>query len=242
VFSHFHGDHVPLQDANPYQLDLRKLTGKNKGMRIWTKTLASLSPSEKGRAESISSVLSQDFIEAEGKNDRVLAFSNRVPHGGGANNPVTVMMTRIEEDFVFVHASDTQLFSSSTVKDIIRWKPDVVFVDGPPLYLTHKIGAIQIDAARQNALRLSSTAGVLIIDHHLMRNSEGELWLESLKPASGNKIVCGADFMGKPRRLLEAGRSALYKDMPVEKDWHRMYARGQADSNHYLKLASEIYR
>jgi len=30
VISHFHGDHVPLADANPYQLDLGKVTSLNR--------------------------------------------------------------------------------------------------------------------------------------------------------------------------------------------------------------------
>ena len=31
VFSHFHGDHVPLADANPYQLDAARVAGLNPG-------------------------------------------------------------------------------------------------------------------------------------------------------------------------------------------------------------------
>ncbi len=40
------------------------------------------------------------------------SFSEQVPHGDSRNNPITVMMTKIEEDFIFVHASDIQLFNN----------------------------------------------------------------------------------------------------------------------------------
>ena len=38
VISHFHGDHVPLDDANPYQLDIDELIGLNQNVRIWSKS------------------------------------------------------------------------------------------------------------------------------------------------------------------------------------------------------------
>ncbi len=160
VISHFHGDHVPLADANPYQLDLKKLIGINPDVRIWTKALSHLSLTERKRAESFSSILNKDLIEAEGKKDGVLSFSKQVSHGDDKNNNVTVMMTKIEEDNVFVHASDIQLFSSETVLKIIEWKPDIVFAGGPPLYLSGRISQKQIDKAWSNAIRLSQDTGI----------------------------------------------------------------------------------
>lgn len=242
VISHFHGDHIPLLNANPYQLDLKKLIGINPDVRIWTKALSHLSLTEIKRAESLSFILDKDLIEAEGKKDKALTFSNQVPHSGRKNNPVTVMMTKIEEDYVFVHASDIQLFNNETVFRIIEWKPDIVFVDGPPLYLSDRISKEQIDKARSNAIQLSREVDVLIIDHHLMRSTEGETWLERLNSNTGKKIICGADFMGKSRKLLEARRRSLYKDMPVAENWHEMYSEGKAKTDYYLKLAGEIYK
>jgi len=241
VISHFHGDHVPLSDANPYQLDLKKLIGINLDVRIWTKALSHLSLIERKREESFSSILNKDLIEAEGKKDSVLAFSKQVPHGNDGN-AVTVMMTRIEEDCVFVHASDIQLLNSESVLKIIEWEPDIAFVGGPPLYLSERISKKQINKARSNAIKLSQYIDVLIIDHHLMRNIDGERWLERLNSNTEKKIICGADFMKKPRELLEARRRSLYKDMPVAKNWHEMYSEGRAKTDYYLKLAREIYK
>ena len=41
VISHFHGDHVPLKNANPYQLDLKKLIGLNPNIRNMDQDLIS---------------------------------------------------------------------------------------------------------------------------------------------------------------------------------------------------------
>lgn len=242
VISHFHGDHIPLVDANPYQLNVKKLIGLNPNIRIWTKILSNLSPLEKKRAESLSFILNKDLVEAEGKRDRAIAFSNRLPHGDEEDNFVTVMMTRIEEDFVFVHASDIQLLNNAAVLKILDWRPDIVFVDGPPLYLSKRLSKKQIEKAWHNAIQLSQKVDVLIIDHHLMRNFEGERWLEHLSSKTGKKVICGADFMRKPRMLLEAKRRSLYKDMPVPKKWHEMYAEGKTETDYYWKLAKGIYK
>ena len=233
VISHFHGDHVPLKNANPYQLDLKKLIGLNPNIRIWTKYLNNLSTIEKKRAIELSIVLNKDLIEAEEKKEGPLTFSGKVTHGDSKNKSVTVMMTKIEEDFIFVHASDIQLFNSEAVSKIIEWKPDIVFVGGPPLYLAKRISKKQIDRAWDNAKKLSQVSDFLIIDHHLMRSMEGELWLKSLNSITKNKIICGADFMRKPRTLLEARRQDLYKNMPVPQNWHDMYAQGKTKTDYY---------
>jgi predicted metallo-beta-lactamase superfamily hydrolase len=37
VMSHFHGDHVPLPDANPFQLKARRVAPFFQTARLWTK-------------------------------------------------------------------------------------------------------------------------------------------------------------------------------------------------------------
>ncbi len=241
VISHFHGDHIPLIDANPYQLDLKKLVGSNPDIRIWTRDSSSLSIIEKKRAEAISSVLKKDLIEAEGKENGVLTFSKHMPHGESKNGSANVMMTKVEEDKIFVHASDIQLLNDEAVLQILDWRPDIVFVDGPPLYLSKSLSKKQIGKAWDNAVKLSQKIYWLIIDHHLMRSFEGESWLEYLFAVTGKKVMCGADFMGEPRILLEARRKILYEDMDVPQNWHKMYASGRAKTGHYIKMAKDIY-
>jgi hypothetical protein len=238
VLSHFHGDHVPLADANPYQLDAGRLIGLNHEVRIWTRDPAHFSPVEQKRAEALAAILHVRLISAEGEEHGPMTFSGPVPHGQ-ANNPAeTVMMTRIEEDEVFVHASDIQLLDDETVSLIIHWKPDIVLAGGPPIYLS-RLSEDQIKRAWHNAERLCHAVDRVILDHHLMRSREGLEWLKRLSSETGKSVMCAADFMNKPRLLLEADRERLYERMPVPHGWHEDYATGKTESRREARESNE---
>ena len=96
IISHFHGDHTPLVDANPYQLNIKRVDGLNPNVRIWTKDASHLSPVEKKRAESLSLILKKDFISGEGKKQGEVTFSKSMPHGEAFNNLETVMKLEIK--------------------------------------------------------------------------------------------------------------------------------------------------
>ena len=150
-------------------------------------------------------------------------------------------MTRIQEDCVFVHASDIQLLNDEAISQIISWGPDIVLASGPPLYLL-KLSKDQIKQAWHNAVKLSQKVATLILDHHLLRSRTGETWLEDLSSKTQKKIMCGADFMKKPRMLLEARRKELYKQMPVPEGWHEAYAHGEVKTDYYWNLARTQYK
>jgi len=238
VISHFHGDHVPLADANPFQLDLGKVTSHNPDAVIWAKS-TQLSPMETKRAKAFFAALKNTIIAAEGKSGEIVSFSRPVPHGK-AEGLEKVIMTRIQEDVTFVHASDIQLLNDEAISQIVSWRPDIVLASGPPLYL-HKLAVEDVEKAWQNALILSQKAATLILDHHLLRSLEGAEWLDRLSSKAPRNVVCCADFMGKPRILLEARRPQLYEEMPVPEDWHSSYAQGNARTIHYWNLAQELY-
>lgn len=240
IISHFHGDHTPLADANPYQFNIKRIAGLNPKVRIWTKDPHHLSPVEKKRAESLSFILNQKLISSEGKSQGVLTFSKPVPHGEAYGNLVTVMMTKIEEDCIFIHASDIQLLNGEAISQILSWEPDIVLAGGPPLYL-YRLSENQIRRAWNNAKRLSEKVDTLILDHHLIRSHKGLKWLKHLSSETGKRVMCGADFMKKPRMLLEAKRQHLYKDMPVPKGWHELYAKGQVRTDDYWNLGKKLY-
>jgi predicted metallo-beta-lactamase superfamily hydrolase len=239
VISHFHGDHIPLVNANPYQLNIKKISGLNQKAKIWAK-LSQLSPTEKRRAESLSLAINKKLIPGEEIEQGVFHFSKAVPHGKSDNNLETVMMTKIEEDCVFVHASDIQLLNDESISQIVSWKPDIVLASGPPLYL-FKLTKDQIRKAWYNASRLSEKVDTLIIDHHLLRDDIGIQWLRKLSLKSNKNILCGADFMNKPRMLLEARRKDLYERMPVPEGWHEAYGQGKVNTDYYWNLAKNYY-
>jgi len=226
VFSHFHGDHIPLQKANPYQLAIRQLPKNFKNLCCWSKSFDSLDEKMKQRAQDLRALLGPNFHLAEGLSDDPMTFSKAMPHGAQGSKLGTVMMTRINlGDKVFVHTSDIQLLDSATIDFIIAWQADIVLAGGPPLYIESLSKKLRT-AAWENGLRLAYNVETLILDHHLMRNQQGPVWLENLSAKAGKQIYCAADFMGKKRLLLEAGRTKLYETIPVPTNWHELYAKG----------------
>ena len=232
VFSHFHGDHVPLVDANPYQLHATELAGLNNDVRIWRKDLCHLSPHEAVRETSLKDTLGLDFLSGENVVHGPLHFSRAVPHGDPDLTDESVMMTLVKGEQRFLHAPDIQLLHDQTVSQILDWQPDIVLAGGPPLYLS-KLTETQIARAWENALRLARGVEIFILDHHLLRSNEGLTWLEKLSTIAGRPVLCAADYMGKDRMLMEAERESLYQRYPVAADWHENYAKNKATTKHY---------
>jgi predicted metallo-beta-lactamase superfamily hydrolase len=230
VLSHFHGDHVPLPDANPYQLRAQAAAPLLRKCRLWAKGAGGLSPSMVRRRAGLAEILGVEIPDSEGQGDDVFTFSPSMPHGAPGTHLGTVMMTRLQAgDLVFVHASDIQLLDDRAVSLILDWGPDIALVGGPPLYLS-KLLLEQRTEAWDNAKRLARQVDTLILDHHLLRCEEGLSWLDRLSSETGRQVICAADFQGRPRCLLEARRVQLYEEMPVPDGWHEAYTRGEADT------------
>jgi len=241
VFSHFHGDHIPLLHANPFQLSFQQLPTHFQDLRCWSKSDKDLSPKIQLRSFELAKLLGPNMKVAEGCSDGPLKFSEAVSHGLPNSKFGGVMMTRIDMgDSVFVHASDIQLLDDATVEKILKWQPDIVFASGPPLYL-NSLNATLRRQAWENGLRLARNVDTLILDHHLLRCEEGAVWLDNLRKTSGGKVCCGADFMGRPRLLLEARRSQLYQKMPVPENWHQDYLQGKASIEKYVGVHLPFY-
>ena len=229
VMSHFHGDHIPLPDANPYQLKASRVADLLQSVRLWAKGLDNESQHIRQRVKSLSNIIQRDLPNAEGRTSGPFTFSKPMPHGHRGGNLGEIMMTRIEDDDeVFVHASDIQLLDDEPIQQILRWNPTIVLVSGPALY--RGLSPDRREMAWDCATKLVRHVGMCIIDHHLLRCQEGLGWLERLSANTGRRVLCAADFMKQPKRLLEARRSELYKKMPVPRDWHRAYSRGLADT------------
>jgi predicted metallo-beta-lactamase superfamily hydrolase len=232
VISHYHGDHIPLVDANPYQLSLKQVVNLCQRPRFWAKGTKDISYNQAHRAKALAESLGRILPVAEGTSEGWLTFSPPVPHGEPGGRSGSVMMTRLEEDGeVFVHASDIQMLNDQAIKQIIAWQPNVVLASGPPIYLPSLTLAEQEDAL-QRTLRLAKRVDTLILDHHLMRSKKGEKWLNHASALTGRKVVCVADFMGLRRNLLEAERVLWYKRLPVPEGWHQAYARGEVEVPH----------
>jgi predicted metallo-beta-lactamase superfamily hydrolase len=185
------------------------------------------------RRVALGETLGLEIPDSEGQGNGLLTFSPPMPHGRPNTHLGTVMMTRIEaEHVVFVHASDIQLLDDRAVSLILDWGPDIALVGGPPLYLS-KLLWEQRTEAWENAKHLARHVDTLILDHHLLRCEEGLSWLDRLSTETGRQVICAADFMERPRCLLEARRVQLYEEMLVPNSWHEAYARGEAETERY---------
>ena len=241
IFSHFHGDHCPLREPNPYQLGIDEVRDLLVDRRLWAKGADSHDHLQLARREELSKALGKKLPGVEGRKEGPLEFSDPVPHGKAMKNARTVMMSRIEEEGqVFVHASDIQFLDRKTVNKIISWRPDVVFVSGPPLYRYGNNKDDEKEEALKNAAELSACTGMLIIDHHLLRSDEGFEWLAGLRSLGGGEVLSAAEYMGREPVLLEAWREQLYRWLPVPKGWHDDYQRGNADLETYRKKGWDI--
>lgn len=234
VFSHFHGDHIPLCEANPYQLPVSQLPQNFPDIPCWSKSPDDLSHTMQQRAVNLQQLLGHHFHVAEGLSEGPMTFSKAMPHGTEGGRQGTVMMTRIVTgEGVFLHTSDIQLLDPATVDYIIAWKADIVLAGGPPLYLERLSDELRT-LAWENSLRLADNVDTLTLDHHLMRDRQGPQWLEALTEKVGKKVYCAADFMGKKRLLYEAKRTTLYETMPVPPGWHVKYEKGQFSAEAYI--------
>jgi len=229
VIGHYHGDHIPLVDANPYQLPMQRVAILFKHARLWAKGIQDISENQVQRAKSLSQSPGRTLPKAEGLSDGPIAFPLPVPHGERDSRGGSVMMTRVEEDGeVFVHASDIQMLNDEAIKQILTWQPNVVLASGPPIYLPG-LTVQEQKGALHRTLLLAREIDTLILDHHLVRSRKGEQWLDHVSSLTGHKVICAADFMGIPRNLLEAERVLWYKKVPVPEGWHQAYAHGEID-------------
>jgi predicted metallo-beta-lactamase superfamily hydrolase len=232
VISHYHGEHHPMVNANPYQLSADRVAELLKHPRLWAKGIQNIAPAQVHRAKDLAQKVGRDFAASEGLSDGCLSFSPPVPHGqqdrGG-----TVMMTMIGEGKeVFVHASDIQMLNDEAIEQILVWHPTIVLASGPPIYLPSLTGR-EREAALRRTLRLAREVDTLILDHHLLRSREGEKWLDWVSSITNHKVICAADFMGQNRNLLEADRVSWYRKSSVPKGWHEAYSKGEADTRAY---------
>lgn len=239
VFSHFHGDHVPLKDANPFQLSFEALPDGFGEVRFWSKDGDESHPRMRQRFYDLKELSGENLRIAEDSEESPLSFSRPMPHGEADAHLGTVMMTRIEmEHGVFVHASDIQLLDAEAVEQILTWRPDVVLAGGPPLYLD-SLENDPRESAWRNGLRLANGVDTLIVDHHLMRSEAGAEWLTALSESTGGSVCCAAEFMGRPPLLLEARRGELYEKVPVPDGWMDDYVEGRAEAEPFLTTAVE---
>ena len=238
VVSHYHGDHTPLKDPDPWQIALADLPPPEKA-RFWCKGEEGLSAISLERRRDLVRHLGLPTPAAEGQDNGTLHCSQPVYHG---RPPSMVMMSRIVEGGeTFVHASDMQLLDPGAVAVISAWQPSVLVASGPPLYLS-RLSAEEERRAWSHAEFLAGTVPTLVLDHHLLRSLEGLEWLERLAGTTEHAVLSAAEYMGRDLLLLEARRGELYREFPVPPGWHEAFARGEASLEKWDRFPSFLSR
>jgi predicted metallo-beta-lactamase superfamily hydrolase len=149
-----------------------------------------------------------------------LRFSPPVPHGEDETALGWVLMTGIEsQEEKFLHSSDVQgPMSKVTTRMILREKPDLLILGGPPTYLEGiRVEKAAIQKGIENAARIATKIPKVVFEHHLLRSED---WAQRAKKVleTANKaehdLMTAAEYSGDKPSLLEARRERLYGDQP----------------------------
>jgi predicted metallo-beta-lactamase superfamily hydrolase len=221
--SHYHEDHF------------RYDPGLYAGRTVWAKDpRRMINPRQQTRARELWGTIraSCRLDAAEGRRfegpDAVLQASPPLSHGldgGLLGYVVALTVTDRRDGFRFVHAADVQgPLSPVATAYLIRERPNLLYLSGPPAYLESQLGTALIEQGIANLLRIVEATGCrVIMDHHAIRDAGyGErfrrLW-------ETGRVVTAARFLGAPDEPLEARRLHLAQDL--RKPPMRMEGRGE---------------
>jgi predicted metallo-beta-lactamase superfamily hydrolase len=215
--SHFHADHV--------WADLALYTGRH----VWVKDprrMIDRHQASQGR-EFWRGVAPHCHVEpAEGRHVELdgvtLRFSPPLPHGQDGSEFGHVVAVTVDDGMRFVHASDLQGPASPVATAyLVRERPDLVYLSGPPTYLQGQIGHDVVQRGVDNLIRLVGETGCrVIMDHHAVREPR---FRDRLGEAlAGGRVVTAAEYIGRRDECLEARRAQLWarrrRDRPYARE------------------------
>ena len=145
--------------------------------------------------------------------DTVIWISEPVVHGID-NKLGFVLQVYIEDsNKSFLFSSDVQGYVKKEQFDfVMKMMPDIIFVDGPPTYLSEAIFSRKylVQCAENLKFILDEiNPKLMILDHHLPRDLDFKKRLSEI--FSYANVKTAAEFLGKPNNLLEAQRRELWK-------------------------------
>jgi predicted metallo-beta-lactamase superfamily hydrolase len=167
-------------------------------------------------------------------------FSEPVFHGP-ENSPIGwVLMSTVECQYEkFMFAPDVQgPMSTNTLEIIMREKPQLIMIGGPPSYLAgFGIDEKQVQIGLQNLEKIVETVPRTIMEHHILRD---ENWREKAKNVfdkanrAGCEILTAAEFSGKQNAFLEATRKRLFAENPPSTEFQK-WVRQSNDTKKHAK-------
>ncbi|HEV8673057.1 MAG TPA: hypothetical protein VGX21_03350 [Methylomirabilota bacterium] len=203
--SHYHGDHVRFDTA---------LFGGRKVLAKDPRRMIDAHQAERGRA-FWRGLEGHCILEpAEGRTLELggtrVTFSPPLPHGREGSGFGFVVAVTVDDGTRFVHAADVQGPASGVATAyLIRERPDLVYLSGPPTYLEAQVGKDTVQQGLDNLLRLVNETGCrVIVDHHAVRDRR---YRERLGLAfETGRVVTAAEFLGRRDECLEVRRPELW--------------------------------
>ena len=222
ILTHMHGDHVPLYNANPFQLSLYQLNS-NSSVKIISPDLMMLRGVGKIRLEKIRDVYGINVVTLGNGGFEIgpIRIYGAYPHGMSVGTKTYVALMDLGEKVM--HLSDTELLSKRVIDLARSLRPDIIITDGPPIYrFLHDRELVNdvLSKASENLRGLAEVAHTIIVDHHINRCDEGYKWVrEEADRKKYTIITTTAEYMGESPLLLEAWRRTLYEHYPVSNKW-----------------------
>jgi hypothetical protein len=137
-------------------------------------------------------------------------FSPPLPHGQDGSEFGHVVAVTVDDGMRFIHASDLQGPASPVATAyLLRARPDLVYLSGPPTYLQSQVGHDVVQRGIDNLVRLVGETGCrVIVDHHAVR--EPRFRDRLAKAFDTGRVVTAAEYLGRRDECLEAWRAALW--------------------------------
>lgn len=148
-----------------------------------------------------------------GEGDLRLEVSPPLAHGvEGTPLGYVVALTVVDpaERERFVFASDVQgPLSPVATAWIVRQRPTLLYLSGPPSYIEREVGAALIDRGIEQLLRIVETTGCrVILDHHAVRDVRWRARLARLWETG--RVDTAARYLGLEEAPLETRRRELW--------------------------------
>ena len=209
IITHYHHDHYNPEDFEIYEGKIVYLKDPQKNINRNQKRRAELLIKNiKARVKVLEVAEGRSFKF----NGLELIFSEACPHGINERLGCVVQVLIKDKNLKFAYTSDIQGAPLKVHLDFLLFhKPDIIFMDGPPLYLGKRVFPEEAlkDSIKNIKLLISEiNPKYFILDHHITRDLS---FNEKVEGLYNNYLITAASFMGKRELLLEAKRKDLWK-------------------------------
>ncbi len=205
--SHFHHDHFV-----PFYLKEYVLSGFNfaesvyGGKKVFIKSpYNQMNFNQKQRGKKLIKEFKRrriTFSILEEEVNEIFSFFGMLFHGNERERGSVGAFGISYGGIKFLYLSDSQFLDERVLDFVKEFKPDILLSSGPPTYLNGFSEDLKVFS--KNLIRkVSNFCGTLVIDHHLIRSGEYEIFLEDL---SLKNIITAASFMDRRDEPLERER------------------------------------